>query len=106
MGIGISIVLFGVGAVVTLALEREAEGINLGTVGMSVGGIGPVASMWFWRSWGRYRRVVRERAVTVESADPPAPGRGSGIDVGSQATARRPRDRPAPPLGRGGFFPA
>jgi hypothetical protein len=102
MGIGISIVLFGVGAVVTLALEREAEGINLGTVGMSVGGIGPVASMLFWRSWGRYRRVVRERAVTT----PPAPGRGSGIDVGSQATARRPRDRPAPPLGRGGFFPA
>ena len=71
MGIGISIVLVAVGAVLTFALERDAEGINLDTVGiilMIVGGIGLVVSMLFWSSWGPYGRdrratVVREREV-------------------------------------------
>lgn len=71
MGIGISIVLIAVGAVLTFALERDAEGINLDTVGiilMIVGSIGLVASMLFWSSWGPYGRnrqgiVVREREV-------------------------------------------
>jgi hypothetical protein len=71
MGIGISIVLVAVGAVLTFALEREAEGINLDTVGiilMIVGSIGLVVSMLFWSSFGPYSRerretVVREREV-------------------------------------------
>jgi hypothetical protein len=71
MGIGLSIVLIAVGAVLTFALEREAEGINLDTVGiimMIVGGIGLVVSMLFWSSLGPYGRerretVVREREV-------------------------------------------
>ena len=71
MGIGISIVLVAVGAVLTFALEREAEGINLDTVGiimMIVGGLGLIVSMLFWSSFGPYGRdrretVVRERDV-------------------------------------------
>jgi len=78
MGIGISIVLIAVGAVLTFALERQAEGINLDAVGvilMLVGGIGIIVSMLFWSSWGPYGRdrrrtvvhdggtVVREREV-------------------------------------------
>ena len=71
MGIGISIVLIAVGAVLTFALERDAEGINLDTVGiilMIVGSVGLVVSMLFWSSWGPYGRdrrgtVVRERDV-------------------------------------------
>jgi len=71
MGIGISIALFAVGAVLTFALEREAEGINLDAVGiilMLVGIIGLVASMLFWSSFGPYnsqRRttIVRDREV-------------------------------------------
>ena len=71
MGIGISIAIFAVGAVLTFALEREAEGINLDTVGiilMIVGVIGAVVSALFWSSWGPYGRerrgtVVREREV-------------------------------------------
>jgi hypothetical protein len=71
MGIGISIVLVAVGAVLTFALEREAEGINLDTVGiimMIVGSIGLVVSMLFWSSFGPHGRerrgtVVREREV-------------------------------------------
>ena len=71
MGIGICIVLVAVGAALTFALERDAEGINLDTVGiilMIVGGIGLVVSMLFWSSWGPYGRDrrgadVREREV-------------------------------------------
>ena len=67
MGIGISIVLVALGAVLTFALEREAEGINLDTVGiimMIVGGVGLVVSMLFWSSFGPYGR---ERRATVVS---------------------------------------
>jgi hypothetical protein len=71
MGIGISIALMAVGAVLTFALEREVEGINLDTVGIIlivVGSIGLVVSMLFWSSFGPYRRerretVVREREI-------------------------------------------
>ena len=71
MGIGFSIFLVAVGAVLTFALERDAEGINLDTVGiilMVVGVIGLVVSMLFWSSWGPYNRsrtatVVTEREV-------------------------------------------
>ena len=71
MGIGLSIFLVAIGAVLTFALEREAEGINLDTVGivlMIVGALGLVVSMLFWSSWGPYNRsrddvVVREHEV-------------------------------------------
>jgi hypothetical protein len=66
MGIGISIVLVAVGAVLTFALERQAEGINLDAVGvilMLVGGIGLIASMLFWSSWGPYGRARRATVV-------------------------------------------
>jgi len=72
MGIGLSIFLVAVGAILTFALEREAEGINLDAVGiilMIVGGVGLVVSMLFWSSfapYGRERRgttVIKERDV-------------------------------------------
>ena len=67
MGIGVSVFLMAVGAVMTFALETDAEGINLDTVGiilMIVGAIGLLVSLLFWRDaapWaGRGRTVVRE----------------------------------------------
>ncbi len=66
MGIGISIALFAVGAVLTFALEREAEGINLDAVGiilMVVGIVGLVASMLFWSSFGPYNSARRTTTV-------------------------------------------
>jgi hypothetical protein len=70
-GIGISIAIIAVGAVLTFALEREAEGINLDTVGiimMIMGTVGLVVSGLFWSNWGPYRRdrrgtTLREREV-------------------------------------------
>jgi len=72
MGIGVSVFLIAVGAILAFALEYSAEGINLDTVGvilMIVGSIGLLASMLFWSSMSPYNRrgrdevVVRDREV-------------------------------------------
>lgn len=66
MGIGVSVFLIAVGAILTFALEREAEGINLDTVGiilMIVGVIGLLFTLFVLNSPARReeRTVVRER---------------------------------------------
>lgn len=72
MGIGISVFLLAVGAILTFAVEVSAEGVNLDTVGvilMVVGAIGLLFSMLFWSSFAPYgsgreeRTVVRDREV-------------------------------------------
>jgi phosphate/sulfate permease len=69
MGIGVSIFLIAVGAILTFALETDAEGVNLDTVGvilMIVGIVGILLSMLVFGSWREDRRdrtVVRERDV-------------------------------------------
>lgn len=70
MGIGASLFLLAIGAILKFAVEVEAEGINLNTIGvilMIVGGIGILLSLMFWSSWGGIRRgedtVVRDRDV-------------------------------------------
>ena len=67
MGIGVSVFLMAVGAVLTFALEASVEGIDLDTVGiilMIVGALGLLLSLLFWRDaapWAaRDRTVVRE----------------------------------------------
>jgi uncharacterized membrane protein len=66
MGIGVSVFLIAVGAILTFALEREAQGINLDTVGiilMIVGVIGLLFTLFVLNSPTRRedRTVVRER---------------------------------------------
>lgn len=72
MGIGVSIFLIAVGAILSFAVEVTTEGVDLNTVGvilMIVGAIGLLASLIFWSSWGGFgtsRRdevVVRDREV-------------------------------------------
>ena len=72
MGIGVSVFLLAVGAIMTFALNAEVSGLNLDTVGiilMVVGVIGLLFSMMFWSSWGGFngnrteRTVVRDREV-------------------------------------------
>jgi hypothetical protein len=67
MGIGVSIFLLAVGAILAFAVEVTAEGVNLDTIGvilMVVGGIGLLFSLLFWSSFSPYRR--EERVVTRE----------------------------------------
>lgn len=67
MGISVSIFLLAAGAILTFAVEAEAEGINLNTVGiilMIVGGAGLLLSLLLWDRVGVYgirRRTVVER---------------------------------------------
>jgi hypothetical protein len=58
MGIGISIFLIAVGAILTFAVNVVADGVNLDTVGivlMIVGAVGLLASMTIFSSWGAHR---------------------------------------------------
>ena len=70
MGIGVSVFLIAVGAILAFAIEVSTEGVNLDTVGvilMIVGGIGLLASLLFWSSLSPYGRrdevVVRDREI-------------------------------------------
>jgi hypothetical protein len=67
MGIGVSIFLLAIGAILTFAVNIATRGIDLNTVGvilMVVGGIGLLFSLLFWSSFSPYRR--EERIVTRE----------------------------------------
>ena len=68
MGLGVSIFLIAVGAILAFAVDVAVEGVDLDTVGvilMIVGGLGLLASLLFWSSWGGVGRrdaVVADRA--------------------------------------------
>lgn len=74
MGIGVSILLIAVGAILRFAVSVTSSGFNIHTIGLIlliVGIIGLVLSMAFWSSWGgfgggggyrRQRRVASDGA--------------------------------------------
>ena len=90
MGVGVSIVLIAVGAILTWAVTAEVEGLDVTAVGvilLIVGLLGLVLSLIFWSSWGGVhrrtayvegapmRRAAAERRRTVvEEEDDVAPG--------------------------------
>src|SRR5437588_8741953 len=79
MGIGTSIVLIAVGAILDHAVSVNARGFSIHEVGvilMIVGALGLIVSLFFWNTWGgfggsrrttvyedapRRRRVVEDR---------------------------------------------
>ncbi len=73
MGIGVSLFLLAIGAILAFAVDVTTEGFNIDTVGvilMIVGAIGLLLSLLFWSSWGGPRRgdsttVVRDRETGV-----------------------------------------
>ena len=67
MGIGVSLFLLAVGAILTFAVEVTAEGFNINTIGvilMIVGGLGLLLTLLFWSDnaplGARRRTVVSE----------------------------------------------
>ena len=65
MGIGASLLLIAVGAILIWAVDVSVSGLELVTVGwilLVVGAIGAVLSLIFWSSWGG---VHRERDEVV-----------------------------------------
>ena len=70
MGIGTSLFLIAVGAILYFAVNASVSGISIATVGlilMIVGIVGLVISLFFLSSWRR--RPVDERTV-VRERDP------------------------------------
>jgi sulfite exporter TauE/SafE len=79
MGLGTSLFLIAVGAILDFAVSVNTQGFNIHTIGvilMVVGAIGVVLSLIFWSSWGGFgsrdtvvvddrarRRVVRDEIV-------------------------------------------
>ncbi len=70
MGIGVSLFLLAIGAILTFAVDVTTEGFNLDTIGvilMIVGAVGVLLFLTVWGSMGPTRRedrvVTREREV-------------------------------------------
>ena len=70
MGVGVSLILIAVGAVLAWAVNVHTEGVNLNTVGvilLIVGAVGLVLSLAFWGSWGGYGPRRRETVVREDA---------------------------------------
>ena len=73
MGLGVSIFLIAVGAILTWAVNASVSGLELQTIGvilMVVGALGLVLSMIFWSSWGGFGSTSR-RTTYVEDGPRP-----------------------------------
>ena len=76
MGVGVSIFLIAVGAILTWAVTIETQGIDLDVVGvilMVVGILGLLLSLIFWSSWGGFGGVRRDTVVREDRYDRPPP---------------------------------
>jgi len=71
MGIGVSLILIAVGAILAFAVNADVSGLEIETVGwilLVVGIVGALLSMMFWSSWGGFSR---REAIVREDAGPP-----------------------------------
>ena len=74
MGVGTSIVLIAVGAILRFAVSVTATGFNIHSIGvilMVVGVLGLLLSMVFWSSWGGFgggNGYRRQRRVSSDGA--------------------------------------
>ncbi len=69
MGLGVSLILIAVGAVLAWAVHVHTSGFNIHTVGyilLAVGIIGGLASMVFWSSWAGPGYFTRSRRIYVD----------------------------------------
>jgi len=75
MGLGASLFLIAIGAILVWGVTGEVAGADLDAIGvilMIVGGIGIVLSMLFWSSWGGPGYLGRRRETYVEERPPTA----------------------------------
>jgi Domain of unknown function (DUF6458) len=69
MGLGVSLVLIAVGAILTWAVNAEVSGLDITVIGvilMIVGLVGFLMSMLFWSSWGGPGYAARRRTAVVD----------------------------------------
>ena len=86
MGIGVSIFLLALGAILAFAVDFQASGLDINTVGiilMIVGAIGLATSCLFWDRMG-FGSTASRRSVRTDYVD-------DGVVVGTPRTAVRER---------------
>jgi len=74
MGIGVSLILIAVGAILAFAVNATVSGLEVTTIGwilMVVGIAGLILSLVFWSSWGGLGGATRRRTTYVDDAPPP-----------------------------------
>ncbi|MDQ3778686.1 MAG: hypothetical protein M3310_07495 [Actinomycetota bacterium] len=74
MGLGVSLLLIAVGAVLVWGLESDLGGIDedaIGVILMIIGAAGLLLSLLFWSSWGGPGYWGRRRATYVDEGPPP-----------------------------------
>ena len=70
MGIGVSLILIAVGAILTWAVTDNVANVDLSTIGvilMVVGLAGGLISLMFWSSWGGFGGWRRETTVVHDA---------------------------------------
>jgi len=74
MGLGVSLFLIAIGAILTWAVTADVSGVDVNVVGvilMIVGLVGLLLSLLFWSSWGGPGAFSRRRTTYVDEAPPP-----------------------------------
>ena len=69
MGLGVSLILIAVGAVLAWAVDVTTSGVDVNAVGvilLIVGIIGAILSMIFWSSWAGPGYFTSRRRTVVE----------------------------------------
>ena len=73
MGLGVSIFLVAVGAILAFAVNATVSGVDIHTIGwilLIVGIVGGLLSMIFWSSWGAAGPWRTRETIVREGADP------------------------------------
>lgn len=73
MGLGVSLLLIAVGAILVWGVQADVAGISedaIGVILIVIGALGLILSMMFWSSWGGVGG--RRRSTYVEEGPPPA----------------------------------
>lgn len=76
MGIGVSLLLIAVGAILIWAVDVSVSGLELKTIGwilLIVGAVGALLSMIFWSSWGGFGGLRRDSVRDDRYDRPPPP---------------------------------
>ena len=76
MGLGTSIFLIAVGAILKYAVTAQNENVDIQAVGvilMVVGIAGACLSLFFWSSWGGFGTYGRTRTAVYDDAPPAVP---------------------------------